>query len=70
LSNVIPGRWCVGDTPVASVSGDTNPIEACNDCFNVYKRGKTCLETSQKLIYIRSRISDMRGRRWVIKDLD
>jgi len=56
--------------PRGDVAGRRNPVEACNECFLPDKVALTCLDTTHKLIFIRSRIADMRGRRWVTKGLD
>ena len=52
------------------VSGMSNPVEACNDCLSSLNIEKTCMDEQQKMIFIRSRVEDLRGRRWVTrKDL-
>ncbi len=44
----------------------TNPgCFACNDCFSDANIFKTCFDEEPKILYIRSRIGDLRGRRWV-----
>ena len=58
---------------VLMVSGEVNPVEACNDCFSATNGNvmKTCMTEGDAIhppiIYIRSRIADVRGRRWVTK---
>lgn len=42
-----------------------NPVEACNDCFSAANISKTCMDEAGKIIFIRSRVTDLRGRRWV-----
>jgi len=50
---------------LGAVSGLTNPVEACNNCFSGDNVEKTCMEETSNIIFVRSRISDLRGRRWV-----
>lgn len=70
------GRFCNGSTPTATVGGYPNNVEACItgldgvNCFSETNVAKTCMDTVQKLIFIRSRIQDLRGRRWVTKGLE
>jgi len=55
------------------VVGMTNPVEACGQCFAPGNIEKTCMETfrdpltrhEDHIIFIRSRIKDMRGHRWL-----
>jgi hypothetical protein len=63
--NVVPntGIWS-GSLP--------NPVEACNDCFTSANVAKTCMVqnpagdgTQPPVIYVRSRVVDRRGRKWV-----
>ncbi|MDZ4241956.1 MAG: hypothetical protein U1D99_03925 [Candidatus Omnitrophota bacterium] len=73
------GRFCSGGGPAnwaaaCSASrgkdgrcGLDNPVEACNNCFSPAKVTLTCFDSAQRLLFIRSRISDLRGRRWVTR---
>lgn len=52
--------------------GLPNPVEACNDCFTPANVAKTCMVqdpagdgTQPPVIYVRSRVVDRRGRKWV-----
>ncbi len=44
-------------------------IEACGDCFNNanFNVQKTCVDRYSNKIFVRSRLSDRRGRRWVTR---
>ena len=62
------GRFCsAGGAPHGSVDGLTNPVEACNNCFSAANVEQTCMDPAARLIYIRSRISNLGGRRWVTR---
>jgi hypothetical protein len=63
LSNT--GRFCSNGVPAASVAGLTNPVEACNDCFTSANIQATCLDEASLLLFMRSRVSDARGRKWI-----
>jgi len=55
------GNICSGTTPVP-------PVEACGACFTTDNITKTCMERysgNPPVLFIRSRISDLRGRKWV-----
>lgn len=56
-------RFC--DAASNPVSG--TPIEVCNDCFLQANVTRTCMDetTDPPVIYIRSRIADLHGRKWV-----
>lgn len=65
------GRFCPDDPGSKDEHGDPyNPaVEACvngdNGCFTPDNLNKTCFDTSTLLLYVRSRIVDLRGRKWV-----
>ncbi len=59
------GRFCGTGGPVDLVSGQSNPVEACNSCFSSDNLRKTCMDRTKKLIYVRSRLKDRRGRKWI-----
>ncbi|MCK5580879.1 MAG: hypothetical protein KAJ18_06360 [Candidatus Omnitrophica bacterium] len=65
------GRFCSGGTPtvwpIEGMAGLTNPVEACGSCFSGVNASRTCFDQDEKIIYIRSRIHDIRGRRWVTR---
>ena len=46
-----------------------NPVEVCataaGDCFNQANISRTCMDVPGLAIYIRSRIEDIRGRKWI-----
>ncbi|HRZ39489.1 MAG TPA: hypothetical protein P5246_00610 [Candidatus Omnitrophota bacterium] len=46
------------------VFGLPNPVEACNNCFSAENVQNTCFDESSKILYIRSRLDDVRGRKW------
>lgn len=61
-------RFCsAAGTPQGSVDGLSNPVEACNNCFSPANLELTCMDQAARLIYIRSRISNLGGRRWVTR---
>ena len=66
------GEFCgtvVGGGPPGEANGAPNPIEACGwvegECFTSANINKTCFDVPNKLFFIRSRIEDRRGRKWV-----
>jgi hypothetical protein len=42
-----------------------NPVEVCDNCFDPVNVEKTCMDTANNLIYIRSRIANFFGHKWV-----
>ncbi|MBU1996795.1 MAG: hypothetical protein KKF78_06540 [Candidatus Omnitrophica bacterium] len=77
LSNFTPGRFCNADRTVPPFVGDDtsvpNPIEVCvnmrQECFGG-NTPLTCMAIRDRYIFIRSRIADRRGRRWVTDTTD
>lgn len=72
------GRYCSGGAPTdwstavagtaaygEKLMGWTNPVEACGNCFTSANIDRTCMDTDNLLIFVRSRIEDLRGRKWV-----
>ena len=65
------GRFCdSAGNPVADetgpwTGGQRNPVEACNNCFSGANIQRTCMEQANKLIFVRSRVVDRRGRKWI-----
>ncbi len=65
------GRFCdAGGNPVADgtdpwTGGQRNPVEACNNCFSGANIQRTCMDQANKLIFVRSRVADRRGRKWI-----
>ncbi len=62
------GRFCDNGRPTQwtaamGLAGLTNPVEACGGCMAPGRQDLTCLEPDGRL-FIRSRILDLRGRRW------
>lgn len=67
-------RFCRADaTPAPTVAGLPNPVAfcspsaACPNCFSAGCRTQTCMDKQSKVIFIRSQIRDLRGRRWLTK---
>ncbi len=58
------GRFCTPGTP-STPSPDNPEVEACNDCFNTDNVYKTCFDKNTLILYVRSRIEDRRGRKWI-----
>ncbi|MFH1684715.1 MAG: hypothetical protein ABH983_00255 [Candidatus Micrarchaeota archaeon] len=77
LSNFIDGRYCNGDLTVPAIVGDDtsvpNPVEVCvnmrQECFGG-NMPYTCMAIRDKYIFVRSRIADRRGRKWVTDSTD
>ena len=48
---------------------ELNPVEICSPsaagCFTSANIDKTCMDVSNNMIYIRSRLQDLHGRKWV-----
>lgn len=52
--------------PVIWTAALPNPVEACsNDCFDGANVQKTCMDQGRNLIFVRSRVADLRGRKWI-----
>jgi hypothetical protein len=51
------GNMCNGTDPVP-------PVEACGNCFATGNVGRTCFDKDSYMLYVRSSISDKRGRAW------
>lgn len=61
-------RFCdAAGSPPSTVDGLPNPVEACNDCFSLTNLERTCMDEAGRLIYIRSRIQNYGGRRWITR---
>jgi hypothetical protein len=74
-----PVNPITGRPVVSGVEGLKNPVEACNNCFTTANMSKTCMFTGDlanldengnlnprhPMIYVRSRIENRRGRKWV-----
>jgi hypothetical protein len=70
------GRYCpdasICGTPPDTI-GDTNlhnPVEACVqsprcDCFSNLTVSQTCFDKTTNMLFIRSRVQEQRGRKWV-----
>jgi hypothetical protein len=71
------GRFCNGNAPLSTVANDgvtPNPVEACitpgGSCFTGSNSSgqiitQTCLDESDNMLFIRSRIQDLRGSFWM-----
>ena len=72
------GRFCppTNPAPYTTIGNDPNglknPVEACvntvkgvGDCFNNITVSQTCFDKGTKMLFIRSRIQEQRGRKWV-----
>jgi hypothetical protein len=61
------GRFC-GAAGVRNPRAD-NPVDVCGvnpgDCFASTNIEKVCMDTVNKVIFIRNRIEDLHGRKWV-----
>lgn len=65
------GRFCQNGQPAVwentpGLMGLKNPVEACTACFTTNIE-KTCMMPEELIIFIRSRIQDLRGNRWVTR---
>ncbi|HBG60750.1 MAG: hypothetical protein A2Y03_04615 [Omnitrophica WOR_2 bacterium GWF2_38_59] len=77
LSNFIDGRFCNADLSVPAFIGDdtsvTNPVEVCvrtrQACFGG-NMPFTCMAIDDRYIFVRSRIADRRGHKWVTDTTD
>lgn len=54
------GRFCTreGNVPVL-------PVEACDDCTSRFNISKICYDTSVNVMFIRSRLLDRSGSKWI-----
>ena len=62
------GRFCSGIAPNTNGDiwyGEPNPVEACENCYSTANVQRTCMDRVRKVILVRSRIQDLRGRKWV-----
>jgi len=53
-----------------TLNPDPNPVEECVDgisdnCFTSANIAKTCLDTTNNMLYVRSRVEDRRGHFWI-----
>ena len=61
-------RFCSGNIPIVTVGGFPNPVEYCSvNCFTAATVSATCYDVAKNIIFIRSRIEDKSGRRWVTR---
>lgn len=62
-------RFCdANGNPTATMPENINiknPVEACNNCVSGVNIEKTCLDEGSMLLFVRSRIKDLHGRKWV-----
>jgi hypothetical protein len=70
-------RFCSGNTPKSCVADDckdypVNPVEACvsgtggaDSCFSQTNIKKTCFDSSDNMLFVRSRLEDRGGRFWI-----
>lgn len=71
LSNDTDAFCDAGNNPTVMANGIPNPVEVCSDCNGV-NINRTCMDDDSNdgtpvktpIIYVRSSIQDMRGRRW------
>lgn len=42
-----------------------NPVEVCGNCFTSGNIQATCMDEANKLIFVRSRVVDRHGRKWI-----
>ncbi len=52
------GRFCSGGSP-------SNGVEACDNCFSSGNISRTCMDTTNNLIFMRSRVANLHGRKWI-----
>jgi hypothetical protein len=57
------GRFCPGGSP-------SNGVEACDDCFSAANISRICMDTANLLIFMRSRIVNLHGRKWITDTSD
>ena len=70
-----PTNWAVTpglSNPMPLPKNDSafkNPVEICNDCFNTSgsRMQKTCMDQANAVLFVRSRVQDLRGRKWVTR---
>lgn len=68
-------RFCdAAGNPPDFVDGLPNPVEVCcaatcnngaSNCFDSLAIEKTCMDIINKIIFVRSRIKDLHGRKWI-----
>jgi hypothetical protein len=58
-----PTDWTIKPW-VNGLEGLKNPVEACNNCYSPENVSKTCMDQANLTILVRSRIQDIRRRRW------
>lgn len=51
--------------PAGFIALNSSVIEAANNCTSAANETKTCFDTNTKTLYIRSRLSNQRGHKWV-----
>lgn len=64
------GRFCtdagaVNNDPDIWPAGLSNPVEVCGNCFEAGNIQRTCMDKNFKIIIVRSRVADRRGRKWI-----
>jgi len=59
------GRFCTGGIPNARENPDVEVCGKNEECFNKDNIYKTCFATDTLMLYVRSRIGDLRGRKWI-----
>ncbi len=61
------GRFCSSGVPQPLVDGFDNPVEVCcaGCCFDSGNIDKVCMDTADLLIFVRSRVEDRHGRKWI-----
>ncbi|MBF0571206.1 MAG: hypothetical protein HQL12_04980 [Candidatus Omnitrophica bacterium] len=68
------GRFCTTTSPTklcASGCANPNPVEVCVDasgsCFSSDNIAKTCYDIAKNMIFVRSRLQDLRGTSWITR---
>ncbi len=59
------GRFCTGGLPNKRENPDVEVCATNEDCFKPDNIYKTCFATDTLMLYVRSRIGDLRGRKWI-----
>lgn len=59
------GRFCKNGSPNAQENTDVEVCGTNADCFTPQNVYRTCFATDTLILYVRSRIADLRGRKWI-----
>lgn len=59
------GRFCQGGLPNTMENPDVEVCATNEECFNPQNIYQTCFAVDTLMLYVRSRIGDLRGRKWI-----